>query len=395
MENLSLSVFDHGPAALAQLREVLKAFEASEGVTVTLEVIPWENGWQKLIEFALYHHGPDVSEVGSTWVLDLVRMNELRPFEAREIADLEGEAPFFRVVWGGVRGIEKEEDRAWAIPWAADPRVVFYRRDWLQRAGVSETQAFADAEQFEATLQQLQGRVRGQILALPTVRSRRAVHNLASWIWQAGGDFLHPTHNTITFDQPEVLRGFQAYFRLGNYLERQARAYTEQDADQAFWSGKAAVTISGFWILAESRMPAEVRQNLGVTPLLNVPFVGGSHLVIWKSSPKAEMALRLIHFLLNHAAGETLYPLFGLPVRPALWEKAPFCTELYRPFAIAMRLGRSLPAGLLWGLVEKRLVDALAALWEAIADQPAAEMEVIVRHQVENLAYRLRLALEG
>jgi hypothetical protein len=155
------------------------------------------------------------------------------------------------------------------------------------------------------------------------------------------------------------------------------------------------VTISGFWILAESRMPAEVRQNLGVTPLLNVPFVGGSHLVIWKSSPKAEMALRLIHFLLNHAAGETLYPLFGLPVRPALWEKAPFCTELYRPFAIAMRLGRSLPAGLLWGLVEKRLVDALAALWEAIADQPAAEMEAIIRHQVENLAYRLRLALEG
>lgn len=394
MSTLSFSVFDHGAAPLAQLRELLEGFEKREGIQVNLEVISWENGWQKLIEFALYHHGPDVSEVGSTWIMDLVRMGELRPFEADEVADIEGEEKFFDVVWRSARTVE-DGTRVWAIPWAADPRVVFYRRDLLSKVEVKEEGAFASAENFDSTIQRLATQRKVQPLALPTVHSRRALHNLASWVWQAGGDFLHPTRNAITFDQPEALRGIQAYFRLGRYLDLQARLYTEQDADQAFWSGKAAVTISGFWILGESRMPAEVRHNLGVAPLLDVPFVGGSHFVIWKSARQPEAAMRLIHFLLNNPQAETLYPAFGLPVRPAWWNKPPFTAEPYHPFVTAIRRGRSLPVGSLWGLVEKRLVDALSEIWEAIADRSTAEIDAIIRNRVESLAYRLRLALEG
>ncbi len=314
MTGVSLSVFDHGPAALAKLKEVLQTFEEREKLPVRLEVIPWESGWQKLIEFALYHHGPDVSEVGSTWIMDLVRMGELRPFSPAEVNQLEGAEKCFEVIWSSARTSE-DRPQTWAIPWAADPRVVLYRRDLLARVSVAERDAFASAENFEATLQALAGQRRVIPLALPTTRSRRTIHNLASWVWQAGGDFLQPGRNLIAFDQPAALQGIQAYFRLGNYLDPKARLHTEQDADQAFWSGKAAVTISGFWILAESRMPAEVRENLGVAPLLNVPFVGGSHWIIWKSSRQVEAALQLIHFLLNDATAATLYPLFGMPVR--------------------------------------------------------------------------------
>lgn len=394
MTTVSLSVFDHGPAALAKLKEVLKAFENKEKLSVQLEVIPWDNGWQKLIEFALYHDSPDVSEIGSTWIMDLVRMGEVRPFQAEEIRYLEGEEKFFKVAWGSAQ-VSEDLTQVWAIPWAADPRVVFYRRDLLEKARVQEAEAFLSAENFEATLQALTTQRKISPLALPTTRSRRAIHNLASWIWQAGGNFLHPTRNAITFDQPEALRGIQAYFRLGSYLEKQMRLYTEEDADQAFWSGKAAVTISGFWILSETRMTAEVRQNLGIAPLLNIPFVGGSHWMVWKSSRHPEEALRLIHFLLNDSFARTLYPSFGLPVRSQQWEQPPFNTELYRPFLTAIQRGRALPTSSLWGLVEKRLVDAISALWEAIADRPAVEAETIIRTQIETLAYRLRLALEG
>ncbi len=394
MTTVSLSVFDHGPAALTKLREVLHAFEEKEKVSVQVDVIPWDNGWQKLIEFALYHHGPDISEVGSTWIMDLVRMGEVRPFPADEVTYLEGNERLFEVVWNSARTFD-DALQTWAIPWAADPRVVFYRREVLEKVGVAEQEAFTSIENFEATLQALTTQHKISPLALPTRHSRRAIHNLASWIWQAGGDFLHPRRNVITFDQPEAMRGIQAYFRLGNYLDPRTRLYTEQDADQAFWSGKAAATVSGFWILSESRMPAEVRQNLGVAPLLNIPFVGGSHLIVWKSSHHAEEAVKLIHFLLNDSAATTLYPLFGLPVRLQQWKQPPFDTEPYRLFLTAIQRGRFFSTSSLWGLVEKRLVEAISDIWEAIADRPAVEAEAIIRTQIETLAYRLRLALEG
>lgn len=72
-----------------------------------------------------------------------------------------------------------------------------------------------------------------------------------------------------------------------------------------------------------------------------------------------------------------------------------FSNDHYRPFAVAIRRGRSLPLGSLWGLVEKRLVDALSEIWEEIADRSPEEAEAIVTRRVEALAYRLRLALEG
>ncbi len=395
MRALSFSVFDHGETSLTRLRELLGVFTKREGIPVDLEIIPWESGWQKLIEFALYHYGPDVSEIGSTWIMDFVRMGELRPFERDEVTSIEGKEKFFDVVWRSARTTAEGGTQVWAIPWAADPRVVFYRRDVLNKVGVQEEEAFAGVENFEGTIQRLTTWRTLLPLALPTVRSRRALHNLASWVWQAGGDLLHPTSNAITFDQPEALCGIRAYFRLGRYLDLQSRLYTEQDADRAFWSGKAAVTISGFWIVGESRMPAEVRQNLGVAPLLNVPFVGGSHLVIWKSARHPEAAVRLIRFLLSDSQAETLYPAFGLPVRPEQWNRPPFTTEPYRLFATAIRCGRSFPVGSLWGLVEKRLVDALSEIWEAIADRSVEEIDSIIRSRVESLAYRLRLALEG
>lgn len=221
MQTLAFSVFDHGAASLTQLREALVIFEKRESVQVNLEVIPWENGWQKLIEFALYHHGPDVSEVGSTWIMDLVRMGELRPFEANEVAGIEGEEKFFDVVWRSARTIE-DGGQIWAIPWAADPRVVFYRRDVLAKVGVQEEGAFASAERFDATIRCLTTQRKIAPLALPTAQSRRALHNLASWVWQAGGDFMHPARSAIVFDQPEALRGMQAYFYLGQYLDPQS-----------------------------------------------------------------------------------------------------------------------------------------------------------------------------
>ena len=81
------------------LKSILAPFEAEHRVTVNVSVLSWETGWTELVKYALYSHGPDVSEIGSTWVGNLAATNALRPFSARETAAVGGQYAFLRPSW--------------------------------------------------------------------------------------------------------------------------------------------------------------------------------------------------------------------------------------------------------------------------------------------------------
>ena len=64
---------------MENLYVLLKLFEEKYGIHVRVDAIPYSSlRWSSLVEAALYHSGPDVSEVGNTWVGDLVRMEAPR-----------------------------------------------------------------------------------------------------------------------------------------------------------------------------------------------------------------------------------------------------------------------------------------------------------------------------
>ena len=70
------------------LQPLLDRFEAQENIRVRVRLLAWDTAWSDLVKFGLYGDGPDVSEVGSTWLGDLVAMNALRPFADYEVAGL-------------------------------------------------------------------------------------------------------------------------------------------------------------------------------------------------------------------------------------------------------------------------------------------------------------------
>lgn len=394
MEEITFSVFNHSPAAMENIRGLLREFEQKEEIHVRLEVLPWETAWARLVEVALYHSGPDVSQVGNTWIGDLVRMGALCPFSKKDVERLKGPMPFFDSVW--VRGFadEPDENADYSIPWTGDARVVYYRRDLLYRAGIDERTAFAGAEQFERTIARLREKGGAIPFVLPTRRSRMAVHNLASWVWGAGGDFLSPDGKNVLFHQPQALEGFKAYFRLGRYLSREYHFIEETDADRLFSTGQAAVLISGNWVLHLPEQIAEVRNNLATALVPGVPFVGGHHLVIWRHTRNEEAARRLVAFLHSERANHVLYPLCGLPITESGWSRPPFDLEPYQAFKQAFIQGRTFPARHLWGLVEKRLVDVLAQTWEEVFASPESRRDAIVETYITALAERLQLSLK-
>ena len=63
---------------------------------VRLQSFHWDNAWNELLQIGLFGKGPDVSEVGSTWLPSLADLKSLRPFRSYEVS-LRWEPGFFRI----------------------------------------------------------------------------------------------------------------------------------------------------------------------------------------------------------------------------------------------------------------------------------------------------------
>ena len=221
METLELTVFDHGPNSIENLRKRLNQFEAQNRIQVSLEVLPWDGSWTHMVQVALYKDGLDISEMGSTWLGDFIHMNALRPFSSREITAVGGEDAFLRPCWsssGIWTDLPNSRFTNWGVPWLADVRILAYRCDIFDKVGINEKTAFSDLNAVDRTLSRLRDSGNGMPLVIPTLRSRIDFHIMAAWIWGEGGDFFDQQKNEIIFDSPAALRGFCRYFSLVEFL---------------------------------------------------------------------------------------------------------------------------------------------------------------------------------
>ena len=403
MQQLSISLFNHGgPASTSGqqsilMRSLLDSFEHQHNIHVDFEITNWRTGWARLVEMTIYGRGPDLSEVGSTWMVDLVRMNALQSFSQAEMRLIGNENDFIQANWktGSTPGSTGSPPAVWGIPWLADARVIFYRRDFLEQANIDPTQAFKHVDELSQTVAALKVHGFNLPVSLATLRSHMNIHHMASWIWDCGGDFMIPNGKRVAFDDPKALRGMCYYFGLGPYIPANYHKISEDDIDPIFISGEAALLFSGSWLIGTPGLNA-LHTNLGLAPMPGGTFSGGSHLVVWKHSQKKEAALLLSDFLVKHSVEHGIFPTFGLPAYLPDWAATPFMEEPYfSAFRNALQGGRSFPTNELWGLVEKRLADTVPSIWEKVLDSEKPDIEKILAESIIPLARLLNLSLEG
>ena len=378
-----------------QLMESLAAFDAAHRGLKTFVNIPVPvQMWPEIVRTALYGFDTDLGEVGSTYIESLKGMNALRPFTADEVLSFGGESAFVKGVFEA--GCDQQQ-QVWAIPWRADSRVIFYRRDLLAKAGIVEENAFQTPARMEQTLQALQDSGVDIPLALGTQSAHALTPFTVCWVWGAGGDYINPNGTEVTFHLPEALQGFCNYFKLGRFLTPDTQKLDVSSSDALFCEGKAAVTYAGTWLqegINEASFPGG-RENLGVALPPGVPLVGGTHLIIWKRSIKESITLELIRFLTSKD-GLTKYPKsISIPARLDALNDEVFSHHLIsQTFNEAIRTGRSVPSLPLWALVEDRLGKTLSQIWDKIYSQPDINLDHLVEDSLYTLAKRLSPGLK-
>lgn len=378
------------------IRPLLERFEAETRIRVRLRLLSWDTAWSTIVRAALYSDGPDVSEIGTTWIGDLAGMNALRPFNAAEVASLGKASAFEPALWK--TATQQGDTHVWAVPWMSGARLVFYRSDLLEKAGVDPVSVFTSSECLEDAVQRLAEAGVKYPWTAPTGVTHTTLLNTASWVWAAGGDFLTPDGRQTAFMEQASIDGLRAYYRLGRYLAPEVLHLNGLEPDTWFLNHpETGMTISGQWLFCEARQRnGGLQSSLRAALPPGASFVGGSNLVIWKYCRNPEAAVRLIRFLTSTPALVEYCPKVGLlPARTETLGVSPFAADpLWQKSVEGLRTGRIFPTVRLWGLVEDRLTAGLSAIWADVLANPFEDPEKAVRKNLAPIAKRLDALLK-
>ena len=358
------------------------------GITVRVTVLDWESGWNKITAAAASRRGPDLLELGTTWMPAIAAMGGLEALTPAQLAQVDNGAPYYAQLWKTTQ-VFGHPGTMYGLPWYADVRAAFYRTDVFRQAGIDPAQAFASWDAFHAALKKINGTVvagkRVSALAYAGKNDWNVVHNLAPWIWNGGGDVLTADAKHSGLSSPQALKAIDFYSSLAveglvpsNALEK------DSDILEGAWvGGDYGVIFSGPWLMRrifESPPGSVVRSNFDVAPYPAGPaghatFFGGSNLAIFKGSRHKAEAWELVKYLGGKAPQVQLALVSSMmPARidaandPAWTTRHPVYAKLT---AIAAD-GRAYPPIPAWGPLETvytKHLGQLAELTSGIGDK--------------------------
>ncbi|MFF9312637.1 extracellular solute-binding protein [Streptomyces sp. NPDC014748] len=275
-------------------KEFAAAFAAAHpDIHLKIQIQEWDGIGQKVTAALASNDAPDVIEVGNTQVAQYAQSGGLLDLSDKK-ADLGGGA------W--LRGLAEPgawEGKQYGIPYYAANRVVIYRKDLFQRAGIDPAALRTRDQWIAATRKLNKGDQQGIYLTGQTW------YALAGFVWDEGGDLAVEQNGKWkgALDTPEALAGMEFYKEL------QALGKGPKDADEAnppqaevMAKGKVAqiIAVPGGANVVTEQNPA-LKGKLGFFPIPGktadkpgAVFTGGSDLVIPAASGHQDAAYTFV-----------------------------------------------------------------------------------------------------
>ncbi|BCJ42777.1 sugar ABC transporter substrate-binding protein [Actinoplanes ianthinogenes] len=372
----------------AVVQEAENFHRAHPNITINPVRIQWSDALTRLSTATTSGQGPDVTVLGTTWVGGFSALDALRPYTAAEIAAVGGPDVFATASWSASHLLGS--DQITALPWLTDVRALFYRKDVLAKAGVDPATAFTDWTAFAATLKKIKAANTGVWpLAIGNANNFGIIHNVAPFIWGAGGNLLNDTGDQSRLASPAAVDGVTYYQQLvGAYDDPRAMKLESDAVPAAFANGIGAITVDNSQsvgdYLADPHRPG-LRNGWGTAPLPagkagRFGFFGGSGLAILKAAKHPDAAFEWVRYLTSeesqrrYSVSSGLWPARSAAVKGTRLESDP----AYAAFQTMIAAGRMYPSIPAWIVVESIIAKDLAELWHANAPLPRSEIQAIL-----------------
>ena len=343
-----------------KLPELLKDFEADNpDVKITVTPIPWGAAHDKFSTAITAQKTPDLAMIGTTWMGEFAGLDALDPTPASIDSSV-----FFPGAWqttevGGT---------SYGIPWYVETRLVYYRTDLAEKAGITEPPTDWDGLKAMAKAMQEKAGAKWGINLQPG--GTGSWQTVMPFAWSNGAQLNEG--DQWTFDTPEMAEAvsyYQSFFDEG--ISNKSPAANET-AEPSFVDGSQPMFISGPWMMSVVEGVGgagfEDKYDVALIPTKqsSTSFVGGSNFAVFKNSQNRDSAWKLVQWLADPQVQVKWYQLStDLPSVQAAWQDEALASDTK-----LATFGKQL---------ETALAPPSFATWEQVAARFDAELEKITK----------------
>jgi multiple sugar transport system substrate-binding protein len=314
-DSVTLTVWAMGEEAKS-LSNVTKGFEEShDNITLNIQEIPWDNARDRLLTAVASGEGPDVIQMGSTWMAEFIEAGALLELsEYQEEYEIINNDDFF----DAALGTAGNENGTYGVPWNVDTHVMYYRTDILEEAGFSEPPSnWEELVEVTSTLAE-----RGDNMYGIEINPKTQWQPLM-FAWQNGWTY-DVEAGAANFEDPKFREAMQMYVDF--YINGYAQFTEGVDLAQEFAEGNKPIFTEGPWMISNLRNNyPEIDGLWDVTTIAgnveNASFMGGSHLTVFSHSKNIEESLEFISYMTEPEVQiQWFEEVTALPSRQSAWE---------------------------------------------------------------------------
>jgi len=288
-------------------------------ITVKVTPIAWDVAHDKLLTSVAGNQTPDVSQMGTTWMGEFAKTGALE-----QVPESIDQDAFFE----SALSTAVVDDKTYGVPWYVETRLLYYRTDIAEKAGITSPPTSWDELKAMAEAMQQKGGAKYGISLSPN-----NWQELLPFVWQNGGDVISDD-GEFTFDSPEnveAIEFYQSFFKDGLTAASVPEGF---DITPAFVQGTHPMFFSGPWhmSLIEEVGAAEIEGKWAVAPMPEqesaTSFIGGSDLVVFKNGDNKDAAWKFVEYLSTPAVQQQWYSLVSaLPSVESAWESGDLSTD--------------------------------------------------------------------
>ena len=392
---VSLWVMDNGIGSQRALTRIVRKFQRETRIPVQVRFLNWGEAFGEITAALDSGRGPDVLQLGSTWVPYFAASGKIAPLVP--LLDKIDSTRFFKESFKSSH--VSLDSNVYSFPWFVDVRALYVNESKWKNLALKEGEVDSYVE-FVGALRALSRMQRDSAakvapFALPGNGDWTGPQHMAPFIWSFGGDFLvldSSGYRSALLDST-TLAGLNYFLKI--FGDRELSPYGLQEnsvestnrfirSQQLFLYGTSEI-IKQMEIsndeggLKESPITADgiAIVNPLEGPAGKVGFVGGSHLTLSPNHKAAGEAL--LQFLLRADNMDAYTRQVGfLPADESIvniWHK----DSRYSQLIETMKTGKSFPNIPEWVAVEGTLIElsnSLGALYRDTLPLPARNRQV-------------------
>jgi len=366
--------------------ELVRDFERIHpDIHVVVQQIPWTAAHEKLLTAVVGGSLPDVGQLGNSWISEFGTLQSLVPLDPWLAQGGLARDDYF----GGIWDTNVLDGVTFGVPWYVDTRLLFYRKDMLERAGYKAMPT--DWKGWKECLRALKAHGSPFGIFLPTNEwMTPVVLGL-----QSGSSLLADGGTRGAFEEAAYRRAFDYY--LGMFREQLAPAIGFNEIANKYQElarGTFAMMVTGPWELGEftRRLPDSLQSQWSTAVMPGpdgpgVSFAGGSSLVLFHGTKHPAEAWELVKFLSEPQNQVRFWRLTGdLPARKESWADTALTADP-RTRAFGDQLARTEPCPMVpeWEEIATRVYEQAdrAIRGATSADSALATLDRLVDKMLE------------